>query len=378
MNLVKWLRNKRGEGARCDSCEGAGAYVTCSDCNIDVCHDCVMWYAGDRICWDCLDRRDGNVAGGAEVLGRLGNNSIWSNRAKGFFRKPVQWGEKKKPVHEKYTTYRSVKIDKEELIVPVSEEVFFQMCQWELDNSGKEIGGAFVYDPENGIVWAHKDDQADERPGHVESSTGEATVQALLAGYGIPNGQFHTHPGFSAYFSGEDVSDQAEFLWDAMKVNPAGYHLFMVFDQLQWRIRKVEWRDGKVHRIQDGWARVRDMNLDFDKWQATSSKTTWDYATRTPEKWWHQPLLLTDGISTIQVVDDEPDELDIYLPAWDEGRFFRGAWSDNDEDYRGLFDIFGLQVGQWSVLYDEIADYFGTHRFQEIVDNPELWQGGLI
>jgi hypothetical protein len=278
-----------------------------------------------------------------------------------------------KPRHPKYAAYQATP-NEQDFYPKISNTVFWQMAGWLLRIQDTEIGGTFIYDAElDEITWAHLDNNAVMTGGHVNSGRGEATAAALAAGHGIPNGQFHTHPGFGSWFSGEDNDDQAEFVHDAAKINPDGYQVFIVFDQLSWRTTIAYWKDGKPHSRRSGYVQCQGNVLNFRSFRVATYKRG-----LRPTK--EAQLLLPSEAETSEfgfVRNGKQEE----LPGLDKVQvedankwLYVGTWSDDDMDYEPLFNKFAIPVGDWKQLYDEINATYGFDNYRTIIERSDSWE----
>ena len=290
----------------------------------------------------------------------------------------------------------------EDFFPNVSDDAFWPMIGHLMEHPNLEIAGVAVWDePTNEIVWTGMDKDAEKLPGHVSSSSGELIVEALLAGHDVPNVQWHTHPGFSAYFSGEDTNDQRLTVEAAMKVNPTGYHIFIVFDRLTWRVVRIDWKDEKIVSKRNGYAHAHGVKLHFDKgfysgWSfgqlaksvdnesngvvknlplqgytslGKSSFVRGENGVYTPVPYELEDLSYGDNLPLSYMIDDDDAEEDYFLS---KGRYV-GNWSDKDEDYADLFDRIGSPFGDWPQLYDDIVKVYGTNSYRSIVEHQAGW-----
>lgn len=160
-----------------------------------------------------------------------------------------------------------------EFKLPITHHMLGVFIQWQLENSDTEIAGFFSI--EDGILrWGVKCSN-DNNGAHVTMSHSQQveSMELLdqenrqraelneLKGTNYAklkfDGQWHTHPGFSAYWSGTDISDQEETIYDQVDFNPqGGSTMFMVYNLTDMRLRKWWWNlgtDGKPEIFyQDG------------------------------------------------------------------------------------------------------------------------------
>lgn len=380
----------------CDCCGRAtvASNFICDGCDAHMCVYCCHYHyengVSTRWCPECYPI----IMDGKEKWRSNGANSQpkWWNPTS-----TTAWSlEKveKPPPDPRHVAYKAV--DPIEDFFPViSEDIFWEMASWIINQPMLEIGGSFIYDEEkNEIVWAYLDDDAVQQSGHVSSGRGSATAQALAEGFDVPNGQFHTHPGFGSFFSQEDVNDQAEFVGDAAKIAPNGYHVFIVFDQLSWHAVLAEWRDGKPFARHEGFVVVRDQKLNFRKIRPrvysytddqTGKKGTIVYIPDDDKETWEEDDTLgfarLDGEYLTDVPLLEAGEGVEYVDGGGEIPFidpnkwlYIGDWSNDEDDYQNLFDQFNVRLFDWAQLYLVICNEYGHSNYRDIVDNPEIWK----
>lgn len=144
---------------------------------------------------------------------------------------------------------------------PISYHMYGVFMQWLLANRSSEIAGFFSI--EGGTIrWAVR--CSNDRNGSHVTMAHEQQMEAMkLLDEENKNrmalneekgtnhqkltfdGQFHTHPNFSAFWSGTDENDQEETVYDQVDFNPeGGTTMFMVYNLSHMRLRKWWWNLG--------------------------------------------------------------------------------------------------------------------------------------
>lgn len=278
----------------------------------------------------------------------------------------------------------------------VTEQAFHQMTTFLLEETMVEIAGLFHYNPKtNQITWFYRDYDSQGSGGGVHSDSGPGLVAALLAGVGVPAGQWHTHPGFGTYWSGTDLTDQGRVVRNAMKMKPSGEVQFIVANALNWRCRRVVWQDGRVVSRQDGHVlRWDGLKLNFHetpRWEdmtagEKAAKLAADeerrkqgvagyayygrgYAEWGDDVWDDYPYSPRNG-----VVRDSGNGPVALLPAVHTRRVGQDAvvWAMPGADYTPLFERFGVAEGEWDLLETEIERAYQGH-FITIMKSPDIW-----
>lgn len=253
----------------------------------------------------------------------------------------------------------------------ISGEIFWKLTGWLMVNQVVEIAGAAVWDEEsNEITWVGIDNESEGSAGHVISNSAELTTQALMAGHGVPNVQWHTHPGFTTFFSSTDEADQVRFVQDAARVKDKGYHIFMVVNQLSWRLTMVEWERGVAVRKRNGHVVVKDNNtvLDFDSrsyakyYREESTEPRTNYLGQT----------FTRNEEGVYVIENYGHLQQPTTFGWEKSLYV-GTWSDDEKEYEYLFDLMGVPLGKWSELYYAIADTYGISAYRTIIEDKQTW-----
>jgi len=283
-------------------------------------------------------------------------------------------------VNTKYMTWHKSLTEGEPFDIEMSGDTFFQFIGWFMDTEWDEIAGEFVWDEKtNQIIWAAKIARAKEEPGHVTSYSAETTNQALNEVGRVPNGQWHTHPGFSSFHSGEDKTNMMEFVEDAMLWTPVGFHLFIVHNGLNWNVCRIDWKDGLAVSKRSGTIIVNGVPLKFRRTKRVYKykkyeKPETSAASYVQPRPWH-------GNGKVQKVEQvvvpppnkDDKQIAIYDAKDDPNWSFRGYWSNDDKDYEYLFDILGVDHYNWKMLHDVIGEIYGLKYYRSVVDFPSIW-----
>lgn len=157
--------------------------------------------------------------------------------------------------------FSSIPVEKGELKIGITDECFIKMLKFRVADADEVAGLAVIKD--DTIVWATQCQLDSKSGGHVVSDTGQATIEALLAGHEVPNAQWHTHPGMSAFFSGTDTTDQGSFVKDVLESDPTatGEMTFVVFDTIDWKVSRIKWENGAVTGIKHGFVYLGDTKM---------------------------------------------------------------------------------------------------------------------
>lgn len=164
----------------------------------------------------------------------------------------------------------------EPLRIDVSPECYIDMMLMRTQDSS-EIAGFGVVNGEGELVWTAAAELDTNSGAHVKSNSAEATIAGILSGYGVPNLQWHTHPGLSAYFSVTDETDQAQFIMDAMEISKSGEYVFLCFDTIDWVVSRVRWDDGVATEIAHGHCYLKGVKMAKPRQAFTPAKP---YTTR--------------------------------------------------------------------------------------------------
>jgi hypothetical protein len=336
--------------------------------------------------------------------------SCWDCHEEAGGKRPKEWGfaarststvvVKKHALHPAVKAYRALEKIEEQFQPTIDESVFIQMLGYITGEQTNEIAGHGVFDEEsNQIIWIHKDEDAVESAGHVNSSSGPATVAALIAGHDPPNLQWHTHPGMGVFWSTTDERDQMELILDASKLTPAGCRYFLVLDQLKWRIDKIAWENGEPKSRQKGFVRVNDnLVLDYGQRRTYVRKKGKSYSHG--GNWWSgKKKKAAPGITVsdedldemakeIAHIDTPPIWLDTpfaddadFMPWWEQlendANNFMGSWSQDEESYRPLFEIADVEFGDWKALCRAIDKSIPGYAWL-IIDDPGTWHQDIF
>lgn len=287
----------------------------------------------------------------------------------------------------------------------VTEEAYHQFVEMLLQEHQIEIAGIFhLNEADDTIDWFWRDQASKGSGGGVHSDDGQGIVAAMLAGVGIPNGQWHTHPGFGTFWSGTDLTDQGATVRDAMQIATTGTTYFIVANALNWRIRKVSWVDGKINQTQDGHVlRWDGYPLNYaDKGRSTSSPVTATYpygyglnggSRRVADRVGRPADEIVHGYgygdddnyklywqergnrpNRDHLEDRHDHEHPLLLPAA-VGQAVRQdavVWAVPGINYGPLFDRFNVEEGEWDFLQTSVNRVY-PGLFPEIMAHPELW-----
>lgn len=132
----------------------------------------------------------------------------------------------------------------------VPDHIFTQLVKYYMDGGNDEVAGNFYIDPgSHTIEYVSLVEMPRESTvAAVNVSAGQAAdrlVKDREAGY-EPNGQWHTHPTFGAFWSSTDVNDQIKDIELAKAFNKSGERFFMCVSGLDILVRRVRWDNGLV------------------------------------------------------------------------------------------------------------------------------------
>jgi len=338
---------------KCVSCKRG---IACNECTRRHCPD-HAWSSvssfddgGNLVvesstCVNCKDKALGWRGWTAAVKERLGIGVASEPH-------PAMTVVKSKPLSPAMEAWKTVpRVFGGNLEISITPECYANMMAWRIDELHNEIAGfAVVVDDE--IVWTVMSDLDKHSGASVESNSGQASIEALLAGFDPPNLQWHTHPGMGSYFSGTDDTDQAEFAFVAAKISAPrpGHCYFVCYDSTDWSLRKVSWENGKVVSREDGSVTLLgvDMSERKSKWASKYSTgtvvwpkpaselpaTTGGYNWNAYTGWanWKNDKQPDSVVSTDtgEIIDDTPLDYD--------------QWDDLDE----YFTHFGVKDNDWS------------------------------
>jgi len=294
--------------------------------------------------------------------------------------------------------FKTMPVEKGELKITITDDCFIKMLKLRAADTD-EIAGLAVVDENDTVVWATQCELDSKSGGHVVSDTGQATIDALLAGYNVPNAQWHTHPNMSAYFSPTDTKDQGRFVKDVLETDPTatGEMTFIVFDTIDWKVSRVKWEKGVVTGIQHGYIYLGDtkMTKPVRQWKqatplatkvvsatpvqaylpgVTRSVSITEQATQTPPKIvssLEEGVIRTKWSQHDGYDDDYYDQLftgwasiDLMIEGLDEetGEIiavndkFKDLTFDDTSEY---FEHFGIPYGDFGALIDAAESKYG-------------------
>jgi len=263
------------------------------------------------------------------------------------------------------TAYSTIPVT-EPYDILIDNEVFWDIIQYIMDTPSVEIAGVGFIDENEEIVWAMASDIDSSSVGHVSSDSSLAIVEALQAGYGVPNLQWHTHPQMDAYFSGTDIRDQMVFIKGAMLANPdGGEHTFLVISELTWFISKIVWKDSKIIGRTEGYVVSNQVPLDFRR--RVDEDSIGYFST--------VPVAKVVGKYSPVLGDSEHFEWEPSLLEAHYDSLFSPADGGKDifyDDYEGLFAIMNIKDGDWDALTTAI-NVRGLD-IADVLDNRDLWE----
>jgi len=371
-------------GTECDGCDESVCHACRTDIKTDMGPDAAYISHWCKKCW--------HIVGDAEFI----------QDSKVIPASPIA------KVQNKMTTKKSMPQAKVKVIKPwvggqyqklplgdpfdveMRPEIFLDFLHHLMTTQWVEIAGEFVWDEEvEEIVWVSKIRRAQESPGHVNSWAAESTNNALNEVGRPPNGQWHTHPGFSAFHSGEDKTNMIEFCTDAMAWSKSGYHIFIVHNGLDWNVSRIDWADGKLISRRSGTIIVSGIRMQFRNeyarhWNRQNNKQARKKKrriTHTQDNVWRphhgngatnhtgeQLLLPDEAESWLRDEDARPDAPE------DKDWLYKGWWATEDRHYARLFFMMDIEQYNWPELYKAVGVEWGYKHYRAIVDHPDMWQ----
>lgn len=148
-------------------------------------------------------------------------------------------------------------IEKETVTAEIAPDVFIHLVKQFLSHPGEIAGAGLIED--DVLTWADCPIE-----GQAAFVTGGLEYAKLLQecyevkGQGY-NTQIHTHPGMSTFWSGTDEGDQIDTCNDVLE--PGGVIYFIVFDQLDWCLRKVTMDEDGVGHVYNGHLTLEGQDL---------------------------------------------------------------------------------------------------------------------
>lgn len=222
-------------------------------------------------------------------------------------------------------------------------------------------------------VWA---DQKDNKQygGSVDYGTAIMRMAWEADGNsGIPNGQWHTHPGLTVYWSPTDMESQLRFCVEIIDGGrPDGYFCFIVLDQLDWLATKMVWENGQIVYRENGKVQLNGVPLSG----VTKAVYTYPYAGygvtygnnygtvfRGSNK---QKQIQSTPTATVK----QPESKVLRIPDEDQ---FKGDLPKDNNYYAKLFDMFFVPYFDWIELYIAIQAAF-PGQYDDIVNESISWQ----
>lgn len=263
---------------------------------------------------------------------------------------------KTQPPIPEVKTYDSLPVVPDKFNPTIHPTIFAQMCAWFVNEQPNETAGYFNWDEEKNLIdwcWYDPNDNI-QSGGHVSYGTAKMRMAWAQSGEsGIPNGQWHTHPGLSVFWSSEDKKGQIDFVNELTRFNPDGYFCFIVFDELNWLTTKIVWQDGKPTHRETGKVLVNDVALEK---KSQTVKTygvghwgtyyDWNGDTRVPAS--SQTPVLKGG-----------------LPL-------KGKNPKLNSYYGDLFDTFLVEKFDWEELYLIIEEFY-PGQYEDIINEVISW-----
>lgn len=181
------------------------------------------------------------------------------------------------------------KRDKNEVKLNLTAEAFAKLQSWCWQYSPKECAGFGMVTKEDGgndsiiltLDWVWVDTKAKMSAGGVETSTHELAMHCMENDIDIRkvNLQWHTHPTFSAYWSGTDTTDQVDLLEEIAIGRKNDEFVFIVFNRMNdFVVRRVVLKDGEVDYYQDGTAWVNGVRIGKEEYSGYSGYAGYGYS----------------------------------------------------------------------------------------------------
>lgn len=283
---------------------------------------------------------------------------------------------KKTPMHRTHKKYKvNAKPTAESLYnaIPVSGEkfnpeidpiVFAQLCAWFSKEQPNETAGYFNWNEETNLIdWCWSDPNDSVQSGsHVIYGTAIVRMAWEADGNtGIPNGQWHTHPGLTVYWSTTDKESQLDFCSEITPYQPEGYFCFIVFDELDWLATKLVWKDGKIINREVGKVHINGVPLsgvETYHYQTSYSKFATSYS-KPAGKVFTQPIQAP--ASQFKVSENTEKDFE-----------YKGQNPKDDAYYLELFTIFFVPLYDWPELYLVIEDMY-PGQYEDIIDEKVSW-----
>lgn len=303
-----------------------------------------------------------------------------------------------KPLH----INRSVK-QPGSLRLTIPPDIFAQIVAWTADSRPSETSG-WGWVEDGVLVDVYRNKFATEVGGGVTWSMAEIMAECDMRGKAFCNFQWHSHPGFMAFFSGTDDKSNDLLLNDLFAAFESGEFYIAVEDGgMEGLVRKYMWqRWGEDVQHEDGCFELLGVPLEPRKqmwyggaWSGAGNKektkaddqlgqlfsgellpleSPWT----TREDGWNILTPREEAVLDHNMFFDTPpgSEVDgVYLfYSSQEERAYMGDWSDNREDYFRLFEIFKVQPYNWEELFDAVEEEF-PDQYYLIVSDPQIgWE----
>lgn len=283
--------------------------------------------------------------------------------------KTPQAKPKTKVIHQLDALYNSIVLSKEKFNPEIKPEVFAQICACFLKEEPNETAGYFHWEQEtNEIVWSWSDPEDNiQTSSHVIYGTARVRMAWDMEGRsGIPNGQWHTHPGMAVYWSTTDKESQLSFIAEMISNSPEGYYCFIVLDELDWLATRLIWKDGKIVSRESGKVHINGVPLSGVKHFVDTAtygyypQTNWGKKKSTP---WDQNLRPKELESGKELSEEERAEIDTK---------YKGDIPKEDAYYIELFNTFFIPLYEWDSL-KEMIDQVYPGQYDDIINERVSW-----
>jgi len=335
----------------------------CMDCKFDI----ETWRNGDR-----SERHPYSLLNEVEKTKASGYAAM-----QGKSKMPWATPKKAKP-NPLNTQWGKVNVGKDIGMLIMSPAIFTEMtahlCNGISDaGAHDEIAGFGYLDENDSLVWTYRDEEAVGSAAHVESGDGKATVDALVAGFGVPNFQWHTHPGFDPNPSGVDTANMMRHINTAMKVSESGQYTYAVISALDWHVLRIRWEDGKITRNRLEAIVVAEKDSSMKPFVLSYPEKNYSYTT------YYQPAKNGKAFEPVDYIAPYGGGMygGMYGVDMFNDNFYMGSYSVNEKDYDPLFEAQGVKKYDWEELYSVIAAAHGPAIYYDAVDHPhfhpKLW-----
>lgn len=246
-------------------------------------------------------------------------------------------------------------------------------------SESKEIAGLFIWDEETDTISNFRMMAIDSNHGGgVQSDTGLCITGYLIDGLPTPNGQWHTHPGMTGFWSTTDYDDQMRDLLGGGKDNrvgivdfvPNGKKAYIVCGErawgMDWTCRLWTWENNELTGYVEGHPKLEGEE---------------DFLLRqTPRVYTYNAIIVGGGSSWKKDDDGVPGvQQSLYGDLYSHGRYSTFGLGDDDwEDDEKFWNEWrkeqaGLRLGNMEeVIEGEIVEERDT---PSIVDDiPPEWK----